>query len=134
MLSPVGVRFQARHGERSLPLVYWTPLVSPSGSVKLEELMGGADDSSPPDSPSFSGPSVVLELEADLKIAADLRLRDISHPAAPVGAPPSDFQPKGSRYQLLGTIGTGGMGTVYLAFDHDLKRRVAMKVLSPSTL
>ncbi|MCI8893073.1 MAG: Stk1 family PASTA domain-containing Ser/Thr kinase [Lachnospiraceae bacterium] len=33
------------------------------------------------------------------------------------------------RYEVLGKIGTGGMSNVYLAMDHILGRRVAIKVL-----
>jgi eukaryotic-like serine/threonine-protein kinase len=33
------------------------------------------------------------------------------------------------RYAVLGQIGRGGMGTIYAAFDDDLDRRVAIKLL-----
>ena len=39
----------------------------------------------------------------------------------------------GTRYELEGEIGRGGLGVVYAALDHQLQRRVAIKVLD-STL
>src|SRR5689334_8326340 len=41
-------------------------------------------------------------------------------------------QQVGPRYTILKLLGTGGMGAVYQAFDHELGVAVAIKVISPS--
>src|SRR5579872_2737751 len=56
--------------------------------------------------------------------------------AAPSPAPQPELarrrKPRGrARYQLQEEIGVGGMGTVYRAFDHELNRIVAVKILRP---
>lgn len=56
--------------------------------------------------------------------------------AAPSPAPQPELarrrKPRGrARYELQEEIGVGGMGTVYRAFDRELNRTVAVKILRP---
>ena len=37
----------------------------------------------------------------------------------------------GTRYEVRGVLGRGGMSTVYRAFDRELQREVAVKVMAP---
>ncbi len=57
--------------------------------------------------------------------------------AAPEPSRSRDQLPHGTRiarYTLLDALGSGGIGIVYTAYDPDLDRRVALKLLRPSKL
>ncbi len=55
--------------------------------------------------------------------------RTLSAPSPSIEAPELAPGAVLDRYVVLKRIGSGGMGTVYLAFDGELDRRVAIKVL-----
>lgn len=66
-------------------------------------------------------PSLSDEIEAASRLA-----QDVVAPSTVVMAPEI------AGYRIVQEIGHGGMGTVYLAIQEKLDRRVAIKVLSPS--
>ncbi len=57
------------------------------------------------------------------------RLTDVALPRAAELEPGTTV----NRYVVLRTLGRGGMGVVYLAFDPELERQVALKLLSTTT-
>src|SRR5688500_16627691 len=78
-----------------------------------------SSDAPTPDSPTIGGPSTVH--------AALVTPPPGSGGTASPG--PSFHSRAASRYAVEDEIGRGGMGIVYRAFDRDLRRPVAMKVL-----
>ena len=55
-------------------------------------------------------------------------------PAANRGGPLLPGQAFGSRYHIIRSLGVGGMGAVYQAWDAELGVAVAMKVIRPDTM
>ncbi len=71
--------------------------------------------------------TVAPDTERDAGSVASL----VTLPATGVTGPGSSFRPEGEagRYVLLEQIGAGGLGVVYRAYDPELGRRVAVKVV-----
>ncbi|MBL8976140.1 MAG: protein kinase [Myxococcales bacterium] len=55
---------------------------------------------------------------------------DPPEPAEPVRAAEDELPTSVGRYQVLGKLGQGGMGTIYKCFDPKLRRTVAVKVVA----
>ena len=70
--------------------------------------------------------ATVLPVDFDVE-AADSGALDAADLALPIGTRLNEFE-------ILGLIGEGGFGMVYLAQDHALNRRVALKEYLPKTL
>jgi serine/threonine protein kinase/tetratricopeptide (TPR) repeat protein len=82
---------------------------------------------------SSSGADLRKELADDTTAAAsDLRARlDALDFVQQVVGNPTDVPARIGAYKVKGVLGRGGMGTVYLGWQEDLEREVALKVLSP---
>ncbi len=82
-------------------------------------------------------------LELELELARALAMEGEAEPTRVVGPPvplvesppsPPEALPRGTsvgRYLVLERLGAGGMGEVYAAFDPQLNRKVALKLLLP---
>jgi serine/threonine protein kinase len=127
-----GVRARAAH---MMTRLY--PTEPAKSRAEFDSLVKAARWASSEDSPS--GPVAISE--ASVKSPALGAAPVLQTPRSPFPLPPprsplqsiTDGDPNvlvGTRYRILGTIGSGAMGTVYEAQHVDLLRRVALKVLS----
>src|SRR5688500_10090545 len=57
-----------------------------------------------------------------------------SEPVSSLGHNALDIGTKIGEFEIVGLVGEGGFGIVYLAYDHSLDRKVALKEYMPSEL
>ncbi len=78
--------------------------------------------------------SLHARLGGRLRLVASSPTQNLSELPGEMGAPAAPYHDPGSwreigRYLVLRKIGEGGMGSVYLAYDPELDRRIAIKLL-----
>jgi tRNA A-37 threonylcarbamoyl transferase component Bud32 len=71
---------------------------------------------------------------ADALAGLDRLAKDPSTVPAGSDARPAGLPEQVGPFRIERELGSGGFGTVYLAYDPDVKRRVALKVLQPGRL
>jgi tetratricopeptide (TPR) repeat protein len=114
----------------------------PPGLRRIDELVLAAAALDPTDQEAFlrqatlTAPEVLAEVRRRLAAAASLPESFLAIPAAELLAAAARVEASlpplpagGARYQLAEQAGRGGMATVYRAFDRQLERPVALKLL-----
>jgi len=81
----------------------------------------------PGENDTISTESVLMGLDAAGR-AAPLKLMDLADECEL-----PELKQGIEKYQILRELGAGGMGRVYLAFDQDLQRRLALKIVKGGT-
>lgn len=105
------------------------PTATPSPGVTATLAPGGGAPADHDGATTYHGPTVAMTSTATSLDSPS------SRPTPGVKAGDGPFQPGqqvGPRYTIIRILGTGGMGAVYQAFDHELGVAVAIKVIRPA--
>ena len=81
----------------------------------------------PAQPPGDNGRTVMPQQTSTESLPATLNIITSGQNALPIGTTLGEFE-------ITGLIGEGGFGIVYLAYDHSLQRRIALKEYMPSSL
>jgi serine/threonine protein kinase/Tol biopolymer transport system component len=109
---------------------------------RIKEIFHSAQDRNPAERSDFltevCGDDVSMREEVEALLTADASNEDfLSSPAYEFAAgmlasEASEFSPgqKVGRYEIVCSLGAGGMGQIYLAHDAQLSRKIALKLIS----
>jgi serine/threonine protein kinase len=96
--------------------------------------MSTADDD---DEKTLSGPPTPASRRARVRDDAETGLQAERRRGRAAEPQPGHTLPLGTRlrdYEITGLIGEGGFGIVYLAWDHSLQRKIAIKEYMPASM
>ncbi|MBI4614562.1 MAG: serine/threonine protein kinase, partial [Planctomycetes bacterium] len=106
---------------------------SPAESLVAEFLRRQEEGKAPSIESFLAGKSTELASEVGGRLESILSLQGLFREMRPAGAPATAEPPRIPGFRIESRLGEGALGTVYLAWDIALERKVALKVLLRGT-